>query len=97
MSAALDTFELLKEGLPGSGAGPRRVVIVGAGMAGLTAGSLLKKAGHEVIILEGQNRLGGRILTYRGFAGNMYGEFGAMRFPLQHPMVSWLIHDKFKL
>jgi len=25
----------------------------------------------------------------------MYGEFGAMRFPLQHPMVRWLIHDKF--
>jgi monoamine oxidase len=27
----------------------------------------------------------------------MYGEFGAMRFPLQHPMVRWLIHEKFKL
>jgi monoamine oxidase len=50
-----------------------------------------------VTILVGQNRLGGRILTYRGFAGNMYGEFGAMRFPLQHPMVRWLIQDKFKL
>jgi monoamine oxidase len=93
----LDTLDLLKEGLPENGAGSRRIVIVGAGMAGLTAGLLLKEAGHEVTILEAQNRLGGRILTYRGFAGNMYGEFGAMRFPLQHPMVSWLIHDKFKL
>jgi len=93
----LNTLDLLKEGLPGTGAGSRRIVIVGAGMAGLTAGLLLKEAGHDVTILEGQNRLGGRILTYRGFAGDMYGEFGAMRFPLQHPMVSWLIHDKFKL
>jgi monoamine oxidase len=94
---ALNTLDLLKEGLPANGSGARRIVIVGAGMAGLTAGMLLKDAGHEVTILEGQNRLGGRILTYRGFAGDMYGEFGAMRFPLQHPMVRWLIHDKFKL
>lgn len=94
---ALETLDLLKEGLPSTGTGPRKVVIVGAGMAGLTAGSLLKAAGHDVTILEGQNRLGGRILTYRGFAGDMYGEFGAMRFPLQHPMVRWLIQDKFKL
>lgn len=90
-----DSFTLLKEGLPEGH--PRRVVIVGAGMAGLTAGLLLKEAGHEVTILEGQNRLGGRILTYRGFAGAMYGEFGAMRFPEQHPMVQWLIKDKFQL
>src|SRR5690349_9138653 len=90
---ALNTLDLLKEGLPANGSGARRIVIVGAGMAGLTAGMLLKDAGHEVTILEGQNRLGGRILTYRGFAGDMYGEFGAMRFPLQHPMVRWLIHD----
>ena len=66
-------------------------------MAGLTAGLLLKDAGHKVAILEGQNRLGGRIFTYRGFAGNMYGELGAMRFPLQHPLVKHLIQDKFKL
>src|ERR687887_1665216 len=93
----LEVLDLLREGLPESSAQPRHIVIVGAGMAGLTAGLLLKDAGHEVTILEGQNRVGGRILTYRGFAGNMYGEFGAMRFPLQHPMVRWLIQDKFKL
>jgi len=66
---ALDTLDLLKEGLPENGAGSRRIVVVGAGMAGLTAGLLLKEAGHDVTILEAQNRLGGRILTYRGFAG----------------------------
>lgn len=93
----LEVLDLLKEGLPDSSAPPRKIVIVGAGMAGLTAGLLLKEAGHDVTILEGQNRVGGRILTYRGFAGNMYGEFGAMRFPHQHPLVQWLIQDKFKL
>lgn len=93
----LDAQALLTEGLPESSVPRRRIVIVGAGMAGLTAGLLLKEAGHEVTILEGQDRIGGRILTYRGFAGNMYGEFGAMRFPKQHPLVQWLIQDKFGL
>ncbi|MBP2336256.1 monoamine oxidase [Saccharothrix coeruleofusca] len=94
---SLDVLALLKEGLPESSGPRKRVVVIGAGMAGLTTALLLKEAGHEVTVLEGQNRLGGRILTHRGFAGDMYGEFGAMRFPLQHPLVQWLIQDKFKL
>ncbi|MEU5691765.1 FAD-dependent oxidoreductase [Actinosynnema sp. NPDC020468] len=93
----LDTLALLKDGLPDSPAPRRKVVVVGAGIAGLTTALLLKEAGHEVVVLEGQNRLGGRILTHRGFAGDMYGEFGAMRFPAQHPMVQWLIQDRFGL
>ena len=95
---SLESLDLLRDGLPESKVGPRHVVIVGAGMAGLTAGLLLKNAGHKVTILEGQNRLGGRILTYRGFAGDMYGEFGAMHFPLQHTLIRpsgrvWFIND----
>lgn len=97
MTAPIDLLETLKGGLPPS-AGPRRhVVIVGAGIAGLTAGMLLKEAGHRVTILEARNRLGGRIYTYRGFAGKMYGEFGAMRFPRQHRLGQHLIHDRFGL
>ncbi|GAA1296476.1 NAD(P)/FAD-dependent oxidoreductase [Saccharothrix xinjiangensis] len=93
----VEVLDLLREGLPESSAPKRRIVVVGAGMAGLTAGLLLRDAGHEVTILEGQNRLGGRILTHRGFAGDMYGEFGAMRFPEQHPLVQHLIKERFKL
>ncbi|MBW4721973.1 flavin monoamine oxidase family protein [Saccharothrix obliqua] len=93
----LDALELLRGGLPESAAPRRRIVVVGAGMAGLTTAMLLKDAGHDVVVLEGQNRLGGRILTHRGFAGDMYGEFGAMRFPEQHPLVQWLIRDRFGL
>ena len=66
-------------------------------MAGLTAGMLLKEAGHKVTILEARNRLGGRVYTYRGFAGGMYGEFGAMRFPHQHRLGQYLINERFKL
>src|SRR5262245_56421559 len=93
---SIDLLDTLRGGLHGDG--PRRhVVIVGAGIAGLTAGMLLKEAGHKVTILEARNRLGGRIYTYRGFAGKMYGEFGAMRFPRQHRLGQHLIHERFKL
>jgi monoamine oxidase len=39
------------------------VAIVGAGLAGLTAADQLLRAGHEVVVLEGRDRLGGRIHT----------------------------------
>ncbi|MBM4408294.1 MAG: FAD-dependent oxidoreductase [Chloroflexi bacterium] len=97
MDAPIDLLEVLRSGLPGRPEPRRHIVIVGAGIAGLTAGLLLKEAGHRVTILEAQNRLGGRIFTYRGFAGQMYGEFGAMRFPRQHRLGQYLIHDRFGL
>jgi monoamine oxidase len=97
MDESIDLLEVLRAGLRGRGEPRRHVVIVGAGMAGLTAGLLLKEAGHKVTILEAQNRIGGRVYTYRGFAGTMYGEFGAMRFPRQHRLGQHLIHERFGL
>ncbi len=99
MTTSINLLDVLRGGLPrvAEGAAPRHVVIVGAGIAGLTAGMLLKEAGHKVTMLEARNRLGGRIYTYRGFAGKMYGEFGAMRFPRQHHLAQHLIHDRFRL
>lgn len=84
--STIDSLEILKNGLPEVDLPPRSIVVVGAGMAGLTAAMLLKEAGHTVTILEAQNRLGGRVFTYYDFPGKMYGEFGAMRlqYGLQH-------------
>ncbi len=38
-----------------------RVVVVGAGVAGLTAARDLTAAGHEVVVVEGADRIGGKL------------------------------------
>ncbi len=80
-------LEVAQNGLPAR-EGPRKtVLILGAGMAGLVAGYELLKAGHTPIILEAQNRLGGRILTLRApFAEGLHAEAGAMRIPKTHDL-----------
>lgn len=50
---------------PGSGRGIK-VVILGAGIAGLVAGYELRKAGYHVTVLEARDRPGGRSWTVRG-------------------------------
>jgi monoamine oxidase len=50
---------------PGSGRGVR-VVILGAGIAGLTAAYELGKAGYDCVVLEARERPGGRSWTLRG-------------------------------
>ncbi|WP_308255776.1 FAD-dependent oxidoreductase [Geminocystis sp. GBBB08] len=41
----------------------KKVIIIGAGIAGLTAARSLQNKGFEVILLEGRNRIGGRLWT----------------------------------
>src|ERR1700736_4229309 len=43
----------------------KKVIVIGAGMAGLCAGYELGRAGHDVTILESRTRAGGRVLTLR--------------------------------
>jgi monoamine oxidase len=82
----------------GSGKG-KSVVILGAGIAGLTAGYELMKAGYAITIIEARNRIGGRVWSIRGgdrivqdgradqlcqFDSGMYMNAGAARLPTEH-------------
>ncbi|RVE60780.1 hypothetical protein OJAV_G00184930 [Oryzias javanicus] len=82
-------LKTVQEGLPNITT-PHHVVIVGAGMAGLTAAMLLEDAGHQVTILEANSRIGGRVETYRNKEEGWYAELGAMRIPSFHRIVLWV-------
>jgi monoamine oxidase len=70
----------------------KRIAIIGAGIAGLVSGWLLKRAGHDVKIFEANNVVGGRVKTLReGFTHDFYAEAGAMRIPEQHHLTLWLV------
>ena len=56
---------------PGSG---RRVVVLGAGISGLTCAYELERAGYEVTVIEASGRVGGRNLTVR--RGDLIDEMG---------------------
>lgn len=54
---------------PARAARSRRVVVIGAGMAGLACARKLAAAGVETVVLEARDRVGGRIVTDRRWPG----------------------------
>jgi monoamine oxidase len=46
------------------------VIVIGAGLSGLNAALLLESSGMNVTVLEGRNRIGGRIQSLRNIPGN---------------------------
>lgn len=59
------------------------VVVVGAGLAGLSAGRELMKAGVEVIVLEARDRVGGRTYSRRASDGTLLDLGGQWIGPTQ--------------
>ncbi|MDB6074554.1 MAG: FAD-dependent oxidoreductase [Verrucomicrobiaceae bacterium] len=81
-----------------SGTGHRKlngpVIIVGGGIAGLTAAYTLMKAGVECEIFEGSQRLGGRMFTKRGFnAEGMFCELGGELVDTNHRQLIGLCRE----
>lgn len=63
----------------------RHVIVLGAGLAGLSATLELSNAGHDVTILEARARPGGRVYTMREpFSDGLYAETGAARIQDSH-------------
>ena len=96
-SAKATRFALPK----GSGTG-KRVVVLGAGIAGLVAAYELRKAGYAVTVIEARNRVGGRAWTIRGdeqveqidrplqranFSPGQYFNAGPARLPSTHHLI----------
>ncbi len=64
---------------------PKKVIVIGAGLAGLGAGYELTQAGHDVAILEARARPGGRVHTIREpFSDGLHAEAGALFIPNNH-------------
>ncbi|MCG7407217.1 flavin monoamine oxidase family protein [Paenibacillus sp. ACRRX] len=77
-------IDMIHNGLPAAKQ-PHRILIVGAGMSGLVAASLLRSAGHEVEIIEANSRAGGRVFTIRTpFSNGLFYNAGAYRIPDVH-------------
>ena len=47
-----------------------KVIVIGAGLSGLNAALLLEEQGVDVQVLEGRQRVGGRVLSHRDLPGN---------------------------
>ena len=56
----------------------KRIIVIGAGLAGLSCAYELDQAGFNVMLIEARSRPGGRVNTYRDpFSDNLYSEMGA--------------------
>jgi monoamine oxidase len=70
------------------------IVVVGAGLAGLTCAHRLKQAGHRAIVHEATDRPGGRVWTIRGvFAEGQIAEHGGELIDSDHVSMRQLVAE----
>ncbi|MBK6350909.1 MAG: FAD-dependent oxidoreductase [Proteobacteria bacterium] len=87
------------------------VIVVGAGLSGLQAAWVLEQRGFKVLVLEGRDRVGGRVLTFGDARGvpeaggnNIYGDYRRLievatrvDVPLEDQVPRLSKHAKFTL
>lgn len=62
----------------------RRVIVIGGGISGLCSAWSLREAGFQPIVIERNERVGGRFYTLRNYFGDQYAELGATRIADTH-------------
>jgi len=88
----------------------KKIVIVGAGLGGLTAAALLAKAGHDVTVLEGNSWIGGKsrrisvdgqridtgpsLITFPGVLDELYKRYDALGKPSDAKAIANLTLEK---
>ena len=82
-----ESFDDGQAGVPAAVAGPvERVVVIGAGIAGLTVANALTHGGVECVVVEARDRIGGRLHTVN-LAGSMVDLGGSwIHTPVGNPM-----------
>lgn len=70
----------------------RRVIVVGAGFAGLACALELKAAGYDVTVLEARSRVGGRVLSFSDWIPGVNVEGGGELIGTNHP--TWMAYGK---
>jgi monoamine oxidase len=97
-SVALGAGAALARGLPvrtrprADAGTARRAIVVGAGLAGLTAALDLRAAGWDVVVLEARRRVGGRVRTvYSPFTDELLAESGGESIDDNHDQIQALV------
>jgi monoamine oxidase len=96
LAAAAGVLISARGGLAGQRSSGPRVIVIGAGFAGLAAAYELARAGADVTVLEARNRVGGRVVSFHDLTPGAAMEGGAELIGTNHPI--WLEYaERFKL
>ena len=76
----------------------KSVIVVGAGIAGLSCAYELMRRGHDVVVLEAGGRAGGHVRTFHDpFADGLYADIGAEHFYYPGYTEYWRYLNEFGL
>ncbi len=85
-----EIFDAGSTEVPGGALGdPERVIVVGAGFAGLATANALANAGVEVVVLESRDRIGGRAYTRDVVGVPVDQGCSWIHSPIGNPMAQW--------
>lgn len=86
--AAIFAPAIARGAIPG---GAETIIVIGAGLAGMTAALRIRETGRRALILEARAVAGGRVRTIRDpFDNGLYGEAGAARISdVHHFVLHW--------